>query len=128
MISKTSRPVKRERFCGFPRQELQRENPHADQIRAVNALVAFGDRGAHAEQQWALGGPVARGAGTVFLAGDEDQRNPLGDIFFRSFKDRHFGAVGEMAGKSAFEVGDHFVAQADVGEGAAHHDLVISAA
>ena len=38
-----------ERFCGFSRPELQRENPHAHQVRAVNALVAFGDSGAHAE-------------------------------------------------------------------------------
>src|SRR5262245_59427408 len=44
------------------RLELQRQDAHADQVRAVDALVALGDRGAYAEQQRALGGPVARAA------------------------------------------------------------------
>ena len=61
--------------------ELQRQNSHADQIRAVNALVAFGDDGAHSEQQRAFRRPVARGAGAVFFAGENHQRRTFGEIF-----------------------------------------------
>ena len=38
------------------------------------------------------------------------------------------GAFGQQAGDAAFGAGGEFVAQADVGEGAADHDFVIAAA
>ena len=41
---------------------LQRQHAHADEVGAVDALVALGDHGADAEQQRALRGPVARRA------------------------------------------------------------------
>ena len=37
-------------------------------------------------------------------------------------------AFGEQAGDAAFGAGGELVAQADVGEGAAHHDFVVAAA
>ena len=55
--------------------ELQRQNAHADQIAAVNALEAFGNDGFNTEQRCSLGRPVTGAAGAVFLAGDDDQRN-----------------------------------------------------
>ena len=48
-----------EGFGGFALLELEREDAHADKIGAVNALVAFGDDEADAEQARTLGGPVA---------------------------------------------------------------------
>ena len=42
--------------------------------------------------------------------------------------DRHDLAVGLVGGDAAFDAGDHLVLDADVGEGAAHHHLVIAAA
>jgi hypothetical protein len=42
---------------------LQRQHAHADQVGAVDALEAFDDDGAHAEQQGALGRPVGGGGG-----------------------------------------------------------------
>ena len=47
--------------CGiFARLELQRQDAHADEIRAMNALVALRNDGPHAEQFDAFGCPVAR--------------------------------------------------------------------
>src|SRR5258708_3566592 len=53
--------------------ELEREHAHADEVRTVDALEAFGDYGANAEQQRALGRPVARAASAIFLAGDDHE-------------------------------------------------------
>src|SRR5579883_2483204 len=55
--------------------ELERQYAHADEVRAVDALEALGDDGAHAEEPRALGRPIARRAGAVFLAGDDDERD-----------------------------------------------------
>ena len=115
-------------FGGLLVEELQRQNAHADQVGAVDALEAFGDHGAHAQQQRALGRPVARRAGAVFLAGDHHQRNALGAVLLGGIEDGHLLAVGQVAGVRAFALGHELVAQADVGEGAAHHDFVVAAA
>ena len=53
--------------------ELQGDDAHANQVGAMNALEALRDYGTHAQEFCALGGPVARGAGAVFLAGKNDQ-------------------------------------------------------
>src|SRR3954451_13679602 len=45
--------------------EHERRDAHADEVRAVDALEAFGDDGADPEQIGALGRPIARGAGAV---------------------------------------------------------------
>ncbi|MNG24861.1 hypothetical protein D3C84_1096350 [compost metagenome] len=42
--------------------------------------------------------------------------------------DRQFFAGGDVVGVAAFFAVEHFVADADVGEGAAHHHLVVAAA
>ena len=39
--------------------ELERDDAHGDQVRAMDALVALRDHRAHAEQRRALGRPVA---------------------------------------------------------------------
>src|SRR5207248_6537884 len=49
-----------EGFSILSRLKLQRQNSHADQVRAMNALVAFGNNGAHAQKQRPFRGPVAR--------------------------------------------------------------------
>src|SRR5262249_29980874 len=50
--------------------ELQRQHAHADEVRAVDTLEAFGDDRLDAEQHRAFCRPVARRAGAVLLAGD----------------------------------------------------------
>jgi hypothetical protein len=42
----------------------------------MDALETLGDDGLDAQQIGALGRPVARRAGAVFLAGDHHQRHP----------------------------------------------------
>ncbi len=89
-------------FCIFPSTELQRQNAHTDQIRAMNAFVTFSDHRVYAEKARAFRSPVAGRAGAVFLARNNDQRHSFGKIFFRRFEDGHLGAVGQMPGKSSF--------------------------
>ncbi len=48
-----------ERFCGLAGLELQRQNAHADQVGAVNALEGFGDDEADAQQPGPFRGPVS---------------------------------------------------------------------
>ena len=108
-ISKISSPVRLSDWAVSPAQELQRQNAHAHQVRAVDAFVAFRDHGAHSQQARAFGRPVAGGAGAVFFSCEDHQRHSFGDIFFGGVEDRHFRAVGQMAGEAAFEVGRPFL-------------------
>ena len=74
-IEKVSVPSSR----GYGRlalRELQRQHAHADEVGAVDALVALGDDGLHAQQAGALGCPVTRGPGAVLLAREDHQRIP----------------------------------------------------
>ncbi len=69
--------------------ELQRQHAHADQVAAVDALVGFGDHRFDAQQLRAFRGPVAAGAGAVFLAGEDDGWGFIGDVVHRGVIDRH---------------------------------------
>src|SRR5262249_56795736 len=51
----------------------QRNHAHADQIGAMDALERLRDYGANAKQHRAPGGPIARRARAVFLAGEHSQ-------------------------------------------------------
>ena len=72
--------------------------------------------------------PPSRGWRTcaIFLTGDDNQRRTIGFVLHRGVVDRHDFAI--VARHAAFDAGDHFVLDADVGEGAAHHDFVVAAA
>src|SRR5512139_1430154 len=54
----------------LPWEELERKHAHADEVRAVDALVALGDDGLDPQEVGPLGGPVTGRAGPVLLAGD----------------------------------------------------------
>ena len=82
----------------------------------MNALVTFRDDGAHTKQQRTFGGPVTRGTGTVFFAREDHERDVFRNVFLRSFEDAHLRAVGQVTRESALKIGNHFVAQAHVGE------------
>src|SRR4029079_14129540 len=58
-----------ERLAALAGQVLEREDPHHQEVRAVDPLVALRDHGLHAEQFRPLRRPVARGPGAVLLAG-----------------------------------------------------------
>src|SRR5918997_1095238 len=108
-------------------RELQGEDAHPDQVRAVDALEALGDDGPYAEQERALRRPVARGAGAVLLASQHDQGHALLLISHRGLIYGGLLPVREVDGVAALS-GDELVAQADVTEGSADHDLVVATA
>ena len=67
-------------------------------------------------------------AHAVFLAAEHDQRHAFLLVAHGGVVDRHLLAVGLVLGPAAFDARQHLVLDADVGEGAAHHDLVVAAA
>ena len=75
--------------------ELARQHAHADQVVAVDALEALGDDRLDAQKLRALGRPVARGSGTVFLAAEDHRRRALRDVLHRRVVDEQ--EVGQMS-------------------------------
>ena len=114
--------------------ELEREDAHADEVRAVDAFEALGDDGFDSEEAGAFGGPVATGAGAVFLSGEDDERGAGGLVCHAGVVDAHLLAGGLVDREAAFHAcavsfgGDHEVFYADIGEGAPGHDAVIATA
>src|SRR5687768_2291364 len=107
--------------------ELKRRNAHADKVGAMDALEALRHHGAHAQEPCSLRRPVARGAGAIFLAGEDDERHALIAISHGGIIDRHLLARRIVPGDAALDARNHLVLDADIGEGAAHHDFVIAA-
>ena len=108
------------------RQELERQDTHPHQVAPVDPLVALGDGGPDAQQHRALGSPVARAAAAVLLAGDDQERHALRLVARRGLIDRHQLAAREMGRPAALAPTRQAVAQADVGERAAYHHLVVA--
>jgi hypothetical protein len=50
----------------------------------------------------------------------------LGLILHRGVVDRHLLAGRHVAGEAALDALDHLVLDADIGEGAAHHDFMVA--
>src|SRR5918999_4388550 len=109
----------------LPFGELQRQHAHPDQVGPMDPLVRLGDHKANAQQARALRRPVARRAGAVLPAGKHAERRPLGRVLHRRLVDRCDLAV--LLGEPALGARCQQVPQPDVGEGAAHHDLVVPA-
>ncbi|MPL73108.1 hypothetical protein SDC9_18901 [bioreactor metagenome] len=116
-----------ERLAGVAAGELERDDAHADQVRTVDPLEAFRDDRLDAEQVGALRRPVTRRARAVFDAAEDDERDARRLIFHRGVEDRRLFAVRAL-GVAALDAIQHLVLDADVGEGAAHHDFVVAAA
>ena len=92
----------------------------------MDALEAARDHGLDAEQERALGRPVARRPRAVLLAAEDHRGHAVGDVLHGCVVDRHFFAL--VAGEAAFLAAHHLVLDAHVGKGAAHHHLVVAAA
>jgi hypothetical protein len=76
----------------------------------------------------ALGRPVARGPRAVLLAGEDDERDAGLLVGLGRVVDRRLLATGEeVAGEATLDAVEQEVLQADVGEGAADHHLVVAA-
>ena len=93
----------------------------------MDALEALRDHGLHAEKRGALGRPVPRRARPVLRAADHHEGDAGLAVGHGRVEDRRLRAVGPL-GVAALDPVEHLVADADVGEGAAHHDLVVAAA
>src|SRR5918997_4650627 len=113
-------------LCALAFRVLEGEDAHPDQVRAVGALEALGDDRPNAEQEGALRGPVARGAGPVLLARDHQQRHALLCVLEGGLVDRRLLPVGEVDRVAAFLLHE-LVPEANVAEGAPHHHLVVAA-
>ena len=74
VISNVSLPVRPSDSAFSPAVELQRQDAHTDEVAAVDALEALGDRRTDALQERSLRRPIARRTAPVLLAGDDDQR------------------------------------------------------
>ena len=97
-----------------------------DEVGAMDTLEALGQDGPDPEQGGALRRPVAGRAGSVFAAGEDDEGRALGCVAHRGVVDERLVARGEMDRVRPLPGIDQAVAQADVGEGAADHDLVVA--
>ena len=85
-----------------------------------------GDHGAHPQERGPLGRPVPAGAGAVLPPGQDDQGHALVGVLHRRFVNRRLGPVGQVQRVPALGAGSQTVPEPDVGEGAAHHDLVVA--
>ncbi len=114
--------------------ELKREDAHADEVGAVDAFEALSYDSFDAEEAGAFGGPVAAGAGAVFLSGEDDERGAGGLVCHAGVINAHLLAGGLVDREAAFHAcavgfgGNHEVFDADIGEGAAGHDAVVATA
>ncbi len=108
--------VEAERGSRLAVDVLQRKHAHAHEVGAVDALEALGDHGADAEQQRALGRPVARRAGAVLLADERHERHVLGRVALGGVEDRERIARGQVRRVAALLAARERVAQADVAE------------
>ena len=108
--------------------QAQRQDAHADQVGAVDALEARGEHRADAEQALALGRPVARRAGAVALAGDEHDRVAGVAVALGRLPDRqHLAARRVQRVRDRRAAARSRLTQRLVVEGGAQHHLPIAA-
>src|SRR5471032_871063 len=113
--------------------ELQRQHAHAHQVGTVDTLERTGNHGFHAQQLRTFGRPVARRAGAVLFAAEHHGRRAFSNILHRCVVDRHLFAGRLVDRDAAFDCRtvclgrDHAVFDTHVGEGAAHHDFMVTA-
>ena len=115
-----------QRFAGVAICELERNNAHAHKVRTVDTFKVFSDHGLDAQQRRTLGRPVTGRARAILFAAKDHQRCVGVLIGHRRVKDRRLFAIGAL-GIAALDAVQHFVLDADVGECAAHHHLVVAA-
>src|SRR3954462_14584752 len=96
-------------------------------MRAVVALEALSHTRLHAEERGALRRPVARAAGSILVPGEHDERYAALLVLDRGLVDRGALSLGLQERHAALDAWHHQILDADVGEGAAHHHLVVAA-
>ena len=92
-------------LCGLALVELQREDAHADEIRAVNALKGLDDHCAHTEQVGTFRRPVTTRACAVLFSADDDRGDAFITVAHRRLVDRSDLTRGLMLGDAALDAG-----------------------
>ena len=128
-IANVSLARQAERLGRLAVQELQRQHAHAHEVRAVDALVRLRDHRPHAEQH-ACPSPPSR---ATSRSRTPCRRAPRAGCPRRGSARRRRRSTSARRSASAPSTppstpGTSAVAQADVGERAAHHHLVVAAA
>lgn len=108
--------------------ELQGQHTHAHQVGAVDALEGFGQHSFDAQKQRPLGGPIAAGAGAIFLAGQQQERHAFGLVLHGHIVQAALFAIRQVKGKTAFHARQHLVLDANVSQGTARQHLIVAAA
>ena len=127
--SNVSVPVEPERRRRLAASELQRQHAHADEVRPVDALEALGEHGADAEQQrcpWPPSRATTPSRTPCPRARRAARRRPRSG--WRRRRSSSARRSGRCRVHAALGAGRELVAQPDVGERAADHDLVVAAA
>ena len=119
-------PGQAERVRVLAGEELQRQDPHPDEVRPVDALEALGDHGSDPEEQRALRRPVPRRAGAVLAPGDHDARHALRSVSARDVIDEALLAVRQVDGVRTLALAGERIPQPDVAEGPADEHLVVA--
>jgi hypothetical protein len=119
--------IQAETVSGLAFLKLERKNAHADEVTAVNTLVALGNDSLNTLEVGALGSPVTGGTGTVLFSSHDDGVDARLLVLVGCVEDGHFLAGGDVLGDGSSLL-NHFVDNADVGEGSTSHDLVITTA
>src|SRR6185437_5732775 len=86
-------PCELQRLGVLSREELQWEDAHADKVGAMNALVAFGNDEADAEQTRALGRPIPRRTRPIFFARENAEWRTALRVLDGGVVDAHAGAL-----------------------------------
>ena len=97
--------VEAQKFAVLSGAELERQDAHADEVRAVDPLERDGDDRSDAEQIRSFRGPVSGGACAVLGSREDDECGAVGLVLHRGVVDRHLFAGGEVLGDSAFRAG-----------------------
>ena len=93
----------------------------------MNALKAFRNHSFNPQKRSAFGRPIPAGAGAILFATKYHQWGALFLVGHRGIINRRLVAVWTQCIATFYPV-QHFILDADIGEGATHHHLVIAAA
>ncbi|MNV39210.1 hypothetical protein D3C71_1307820 [compost metagenome] len=96
----------------------------------MDTLERLGDHCLDAQEVGTLCSPVARRTVAIFNTGEDDQWNALFLVFHRRIVNRHLFLRRIVDGVATFLAvrAEHVVADADIGEGAAHHHFMVATA
>ena len=111
----------------FALGKLKWNNPHSNQVRAMDSLVGFGNNGTNSLEERSLGSPISGRSGSVITSSQDDQVLALAPVLFGGVKHIH-GFVGRQMQSIGSGLSNEFVDQTDVGERSSCHDGVIASA